>query len=187
MMSTWNRSYLEAIGVPVWVSRQAPMADTISNSVSNPVSNSASEKINLAPEADAELKTETQAEAEAQTQAASTFGFISVAANPQAKAYVLISPEQDLKQAQTNFQLLKQAWKQWQSTEFPLALGQLVEQTDSTASSESIDTLNDKQILVSAAKSFNLQGMTAEPVPSLDWQSADDKKAWWQLLQTFVE
>lgn len=182
-MSTWNRSYLEAIGLPVWVSRQAAVSITVS------------EKIEVKAEADVEPKTEAQekvkekvqTKAEVQTTAASNLGFISVAVNPQAKAYILITLEQDLKQAQSNFQLLKQAWKQWQNTELPLALVQLVEQGDSTLKSEPINELKDKQLLLSSNQTVNLPHLTVESAPALNWQSASDKKAWWQLLQTFSE
>ncbi|MCW8856592.1 MAG: hypothetical protein OQJ95_04460 [Kangiella sp.] len=162
-MSTWNRSYLEAIGLPVWVSRQVPVADIICEQV------------------DAEAKEKAQAE---QT---SLLSFISVEVSTQAEVYILITSEQNLKQAQSNFQSLKQAWKQWQATEFRLALAQLVEQANATAEAESIDNLTGKKVLLSTTGSIKLADLSVEKAPSLDWQCTDDKKSWWQLLQRLAE
>lgn len=154
-MSTWNRSYLEAMGVPVWGSRQAAVVDTVT------------EKAGV----------ETQVEPKA------TFGYVSVVSNPQPKAYLLVTPEQDLQQVKSNFQSLSQAWKSWQSTELPLALLQLVELDDSAVKAESIDSLKDHPLLIATNQPNQFSDLNYEQVPGLDWQSASDKKTWWHLLQ----
>lgn len=154
-MSIRNRSYLEAMGVPVWVSKQATIVETVT------------EKAGV----------ETQIEREA------AFGYISVVSNPQPKAYLLVTPEQDLQQAKSNFQSLSHAWKSWQSTELPLALLQLVELDNSAVKAESIDSLKDHPLLLATNQPSQFSDLNHEQLPSLDWQSASDKKAWWYLLQ----
>lgn len=166
MMTVWNRSYLEAMSVPVWVSRQDAVA-------------------NVATEQEEAEVAEPQV-AETPVEQATTFGFVSVAGNVQAKTYILVTAEQDLQQAKSNFQLLAQAWKQWQETDLPLALLQLVENDNSTAKAEPINNLQDKQLLLSSNQTVELPHLNVKQVPTLNWQSASDKKAWWQLIQKLV-
>lgn len=169
MMTVWNRSYLEAMSVPVWVSRQEAVA------------NVATEQ----EKAEGTAKPEPQV-AETPVEQTTTFGFVSVAGNAQAKTCILVTAEQDLQQAKNNFQLLAQAWKQWQETELPLALMQLVEHDNSTAKAEPINNLKDKQLLLSSTQTVELSHLNVKQVPTLNWQSASDKKAWWQLIQKLV-
>lgn len=168
-MTAWNRSYLEAMSIPVWVSRQEVAAKVATQQVETEVA----------------TKPEPQV-AGASVEQTTTFGFVSVAGDVQAKICILITAEQDLQQAKSNFQLLTQAWKQWQNTDFPLALLQLVEQQDSTTKAEPIEELKGKQLLLSSNQTIDLAPFTVKAVPSLNWQSANDKKAWWQLLQSLA-
>ncbi|WP_417446820.1 hypothetical protein [Kangiella sp.] len=166
MMTVWNRSYLEAMSVPVWVSRQETVATEQEESAVT-------------------AKPESQV-AETPIEQATTFGFVSVAGDVQAKTCILVTAEQDLQQAKNNFQLLVQAWKQWQETDLPLALLQLVEDDHSTAKAEPINDLKDKQLLLSSTQTVELPHLNVRQVPTLNWQSASDKKAWWQLIQKLV-
>ena len=166
MMTVWNRSYLEAMSVPVWVSRQETVATEQEESAVT-------------------AKPESQV-AETPAEQATTFGFVSVAGNVQAKTCILVTAEQDLQQAKNNFQLLVQAWKQWQETDLPLALLQLVEDDNSTVKAEPINDLKDKQLLFSSTQTVELPHLNVRQVPTLNWQSASDKKAWWQLIQNLV-
>lgn len=168
-MTAWNRSYLEAMNIPVWVSRQEVAGKV------------ATEQI----EAEVAAKPESQV-AEASVVQETIFGFVSVAGDEQAKICILITAEQDLQQAKSNFQLLTQAWKQWQDTDFPLALSQLVKLEHSTIEAEPVKELEGKQLLLSSNQTIDLGPLTVKAVPSLNWQSANDKKAWWQLLQTLA-
>lgn len=157
-MSTLNRSYLEAMGVPVWVSRQATVADTVTE----------------------------KAGVETQVEPKSAFGYISVVGSSQPKAYLLVTPEQDLQQAKSNFQSLSHAWQSWQGTELPLTLLQLVELDNSAVKAESIDSLKGHSLLIATNQPSQFSDLNHEQLPSLDWQSASDKKAWWHLLQKLV-
>ncbi|ACV26221.1 hypothetical protein [Kangiella koreensis] len=163
-MSSWNRSYLEAMSVPVWVSRQ----EAIANIVTEPA------EAEVATKADGQLEQET------------TLGFVSVVGDMQAKICILVTADQDLQQAKSNFLLLAQAWKQWQDTDLPLTLLQLVEQDHSTENAEPINDLKEKQLLLASSQSLELPHLTVKPAPTLNWQSASDKKAWWQLIQQLV-
>ena len=164
-MTVWNRSYLEAMSIPVWVSRQEAVARVATAQV------------------EAEVEPNV---AESPAEQAATFGFVSVAGDVQAKICILITDEQDLQQAKSNFQLLTQAWKQWQGTDLPVALLQLVEQDETSANTVSIDNLKEKQLLLSSNQTIELPALPVKQVVSLNWQSASDKKAWWQFLQTLA-
>lgn len=169
-MTVWNRSYLEAIGLPVWVSRQGPVADSMSS----------------VKDADTESKSESSAEATVDGGNVASFGFVRLSGSSQAKAYLLVTAKEDWEQLQNNFKVLQQAWKQWQDKELPLALVKLVEQSDSITDSESVQSLKGKRVLLSTDQPAELANLTTEHVPSLNWQSANDKKGWWQLLQSLV-
>lgn len=168
-MTAWNRSYLEAINIPVWVSRQDVAAKFATKQVETEVA----------------TKPEPQV-VEAPVEQTTAFGFVYVAGDVQAKTCIIVTAEQDLQQVKSNFRLLTQAWKQWQNTDFPLALLQLVEQQHSTTTTEPITELKGKQLLLSSYQTIDLAPFKVKAVPSLNWQSANDKKAWWQLLQSLA-
>ncbi len=168
-MTAWNRSYLEAMSIPVWVSRQEVAARVATEQV----------------KAEVAVKPEPQV-AETSVEQVASFGFVSVAGDVQAKTCIIVTAEQDLQQVKSNFQLLTQAWKQWQDTDFPLALLQLVEQDGAVANAESIVNLKDKQLLLSSNQTIDLAPLRVKAVPTLNWQSTNDKKAWWQLLQSLA-
>lgn len=163
-MSSWNRSYLEAMNVPVWVSRLEVVTNIATESVEAEVST----------KADAQLVQET------------ALSFVSVAGNLNSVTCILVTEDQDLQQAKSNFLLMAQAWKQWQDTDLPLALLQLVEQEHSTENAEQINELKDKQLLLASNQSLDIPHLIVKPAPTLNWQSASDKKAWWQLIQQLV-
>lgn len=165
-MTVWNRSYLEAIGLPVWVSRQAAVAEADSS-------------VN---ETHADSKSATQSEAKPDI----GIGFVTISGNSQSKTCLLVTAEQDLNLIEKNFKVLEQVWLQWQGTELPLALAKLVELRDAEADFKPVQSLKNKRLLLSTDQPAELANLTTEHVPSLNWQSADDKKGWWQLLQSFV-
>lgn len=169
-MTVWNRSYLEAIGLPVWVSRQGAVVDTTSS----------------VHDVHTETKSELSAEASVDIRHETNVGFVLLSGNTQAKAFLLATANEDLEQLQKNFKVLQQVWTQWQDTELPLALVKLVEQSDSITDFESVKSLKGKRVLLSTNQPAELASLTIEHVPSLNWQSADDKKGWWQLLQSLV-
>lgn len=171
-MSTWNRSYLEAIGLPVWVSRQAAVADH----------DTAAEDLSVS--------------SQEEVKSSATLWFAPIAGSQHAKVCILVTAEQDIKQVQANFQSLAAAWAQWIGTEFPLMLVQLSEQagsentgsehSDSEKKLQPLDKLTGKKFFLASNESVLLAEVSAEKVASLNWQSASDKKAWWHLLQTFA-
>lgn len=167
-MTVWNRSYLEAIGLPVWVSRQ------VDDSVSSVSDGSTEEAVKVRPQAQAQPQPETRMD------------YVHVSGNPQSKVYLLVTADQDLQKLQDNFKALEQAWKQWQGSDLPLALVTLVEQSDATTGSESVQSLEGKRVLLSTNQSFELASLSVEQAPDLNWQSPKEKKGWWQLLQSLA-
>lgn len=165
-MTAWNRSYLEAIGLPVWVSRQAAVAESDSS-------------VN---KTQAESKNAIQSEAKSDT----SISFAILSGNPQSKTCLLVTADQDLNLVQKNFKVLEQVWMQWQGTELPLSLAQLVEQGDSEAGFQPVQSLKDKRLLLSSSQPLQLTDFSVEHTPSLNWQSPNDKKDWWRLLQSLA-
>lgn len=137
-------------------------------------------------DADTESKSPSSTEVTVDSGHAASVGFVRLSSSSQAKAYLLVTAKEDSEQLQNNFKVLQQAWKQWQDTELPLALVKLVEQSDSMTDFESIQSLKGKRVLLSTDQPAELANLTSEHIPSLNWQSANDKKGWWKLLQSFV-
>ena len=136
--------------------------------------------------ADTESKSPSSTEVAVDSGNVASVGFVRLSGSSQAKAYLLVTAKQDSEQLQNNFKVLQQAWKQWQDTELPLALVKLVEQSDSMTDFESIQSLKGKRVLLSKDQPAELANLTTEHVPSLNWQSANDKRGWWKLLQSLV-
>ena len=169
MSSAWNYNYLEAIGLPVWVTRDAPVAKehTEKSQVSKDETLSTTE-----PSVDTDVS-------------------ISIIMGSETAQYLwLVSPTQDLQRVKDNFMSLDSAWKQWQGTDLPVALvvqsnEQDQESVGSNQSCLSKSQLSERTLLFSQDSDLNHHNVMQ--APNLDWQTAEDKKACWQLLQSIAQ
>ncbi|AOE49407.1 hypothetical protein [Kangiella sediminilitoris] len=156
-MSHWNKAYLDALEVPVWV----PLHDHTSTKDDNPTSE----------------KSEDTAKVEAEV----AYKFKRLHGEESARIAFLIPKEMDLKTALITFQQLQFAWKAWLEQPLSAALFQEVEANEND-SSGLLDIESFGGQVIDCSQGEQELDLPTLAGPAFNFKEAD-KKAWWQLLQ----
>ena len=170
-MSQWNRAYLDAIGVPVWVPRQLPrhLTETSSSHATQVEEASVAYEIKHNP---------TEECAVIEKVVEQNKHYISRVIDQEKASYSLIVGEScDTELAKQAYQQLQYAWRAWQESEFPMSLYQL--------SAEGVGIGASPGTLVLAG--LNLMETNAIKAPELTLDNPSNKRKWWQLLQQLAE
>ncbi|WP_223668421.1 hypothetical protein [Kangiella shandongensis] len=155
-MSQWNKAYLDALEVPVWVPLNAHETAKEQEASSGP-----------APEPEA-------------SQTREPLKLKLLQGDNRAKFAFVISEDEDLKTALLTFQQIQFAWQAWLDKPLPAALLQTVSLSDSDDNLIGIEDFHGQ--LIDCRQSANALERAALSAPTFDFKQAD-KKAWWQLLQ----
>lgn len=156
-MSQWNKAYLEALEVPVWV----PLSDPDVEKEQEPVSESVQQ-------------TEVSQDSE-------HFRFKLLHGDSKAKFAFVISADDELKAALGTFQQIQFAWQAWLDEPLSAALFQAVASSES-GDDELIDIESFKGQLIDCRQSDEALEQASLSAPVLNFKHVD-RKAWWQLLQ----
>ena len=174
-MSHWNRDYLDALEVPVWV----PLNDqAVENTDQNVEPSESRSRVN--PASDDAVKAEAeQAVAPNIGVTPNTEGnFIRFLQGEASADFVFVIPKSaDPASCKASIRQLELAWKAWLDQPFTAAIAQLSEQSEHA---QSVESCRGKIILCgSELTSFEHPSIQA---PSLDALQSQ-KKEWWSLLQ----
>lgn len=174
-MSHWNRAYLDALEVPVWV----PLNDQAEESTNPKVEPSESRPQATSASADA-VKVEAEEAAESNIDSAPNIegDFIRILQGEASADFVFVIPKSaDPASCKASIRQLELAWKAWLDQPFTAAIAQLSEQSEHA---QSVESCRGKIILCgSELTSFEHPSIQA---PSLDALQSQ-KKEWWSLLQ----
>lgn len=172
-MTDWNRDYLSAMGVPLWVPRQSQLVEKKEESSQHQ-----------------QLPDGEQASKEALNQVLS---MVAISGKQEQPFAIIIDEKANINQAKQAFQQLQYAWQQWTDSELPVTLFQLSQQPSEqrSESAVSMDEFNGK-LMVSA--NFAEQ-LCVEPndklmlVPELlvMENTHQHRKKWWETLQQIDE
>lgn len=158
-MNQWNKAYLDALEIPVWV----------------PLNDQTEEKSAAAVEAESSAQTETPAEAESTT---SVEQFQLLYGEKNAPFVFVVSDELSRDAVLKTLQQLQFAWQAWLDQPLFAALVQFVKAD--TAESFELETMGG-QIIDCRSSEQPLEPPCISG-PTFDLNAAD-KKAWWALLQ----
>jgi len=171
-MTNWNRAYLDALEVPVWVPLSVHKKDKAVQTKVEPGADAAV----LSPEA-----TESSASESSVTESKSevnneVVALAFVQGDQQADFIFVVSKDADKSQAQATLKKLELAWRLWLEQPFSAAIAQVSEPSDSTTS---IEECRGKVIACDLSDSLEHPSI---PAPHLDF-FLSNKKDWWSLLQ----
>lgn len=166
-MTHWNRAYLDALEVPVWV----PLSVQEEEKVAQPKVEPGADAAALSPEVAESNATESNSEVNNEVVA---LAFIQ--GDKQADLLFVVSKDADKSQAQATLKKLELAWRLWLEQPFSAAIAQVSEPSDSTTS---IEECRGKVIACDLSDSLEYPSI---PAPHLDF-SLSNKKDWWSLLQ----
>lgn len=187
-MSRWNKAYLDALEVPVWVPLRSSADDVIVDEGTVKDDASSLEKV---PETTTRnpVTASTVANAEPQT----TSQYISLHGDKHAKFAFVIDANMDLKSALSTFKQLQFAWQAWLDESLSAVLIQQVTSNSDEKASELFDVDNFSGHFIDCCGMTDSADGTSQSeksvlerpsiaAPMFDFRQAD-KKAWWTLLQ----
>lgn len=174
-MSHWNRAYLDALEVPVWV----PLNDqTEEKTVRNP-DGSSDEKAGQMQAATQEnaVSSDTVPAEEIPT-APAEYDYIRFLQGDSSADFVFVIPKNaDQASCTASLRQLELAWKAWLEQPFIVAIAQLTEQSEH---SQKLETCRGK-IIICGDELTSIEHPSI-PAPALGSLQAH-KKDWWSLLQ----
>lgn len=163
-MTNWNRAYLDALEVPVWV----PLNDQ------EPENTKSLDANNEAAAATAEAK-ESVTSQSLSNDTATTLVLLEGQVNAD---FIFVVPhDAELTQCRAALKQFEFAWRTWLEQPFSAAIAQLSAQSDE---GHSIEALGGK--LIACGQDLSSQDVPSIPAPHLNLSQAS-KKDWWSLLQ----
>jgi len=162
-MSNWNRAYLDALEVPVWV----PLSDTVNDSTPTKVQQPASLKADsLGDSAEPGLRTES---------------YQLISGNINADIVFVVPSDINTASIDKTLKQLQFAWKAWTEQPFSAAV---IQETQSHDPSIDLDTVKGK--LIDCRQDVDKLETPSIAAPHFDLNQAS-KKDWWWLLQRLYQ
>lgn len=168
-MSHWNRAYLDALEVPVWV----PLDDQVEENADAKIEPSKPNSLENSASIDA-----TALEVEQVVTPHLEADYLRfLEGEPSADFVFLIPKNADPVSSRASFRQLELAWKAWLDQPFTAAIAQLSEQSEQAQLVESCPGT----IILCGAELAAVEHPSVQ-APSLD-SLQNQKKEWWGLLQ----
>lgn len=171
-MSHWNRAYLDALEVPVWV----PLNDQAEENIAGNPDGSSEEKAGQTQAATQEKAINSESEDSATPPVEGDY--IRFLQGDSSADFVFVIPKNaDQASCTTSLRQLELGWKAWLDQPFIVAVAQLTEQSEH---SQKLETCRGK-IIICGDELTSIEHPSI-PAPALDSLQAH-KKDWWSLLQ----
>ncbi len=175
-MTQWNRAYLDALEVPVWVplSVQEEEKSVQSKGTESKGNEPSADTTGLSSEV-AESNTEAHTKDEV-----TALAFIQ--GDQQADFIFVVSQDADKSQAQATLKKLERAWRLWLEQPFSAAIAQINDPSSQSQTPESTSLIEECRGKIIACDLSDSLEHPSIPAPHLDF-SHNNKKDWWSLLQ----